>query len=170
MEEERRLTLEEIDDRHPHLLSALRAHPHIGWVLVRSGEHGAVVLGAAGARYLDEDRVDGADPLELFSPGAPRHLLRTDGFEHAPDVLLGSFYDPALDEGCAFEELISFHGGLGGPQTRPFVLYPAELPAPDERVVGAEALHRVLMGWERLLAAGSATPQPAVAPEPVAQR
>ena len=85
-------------------------------------------------------------------------------------MLLGRFYDAALDEGCAFEELISFHGGLGGPQTRPFVLYPADLPAPHERVVGAEALHRVLMGWERLLAAGGATPQPAVAPEPVAQR
>ena len=54
---------------------------------------------------------------------------------------IGSFYDPALDEGCAFEELISFHGGLGGPQTRPFVLYPAELPPPAEPVVGAEELH-----------------------------
>ena len=32
--------------------------------------------------------------------------------------MVGSFYDPTLDEGCAFEELISFHGGLGGPQTR----------------------------------------------------
>ena len=32
--------------------------------------------------------------------------------------MVDSFYDPVLDEGCAFEELISFHGGLGGPQTR----------------------------------------------------
>ena len=46
--------------------------------------------------------------------------------------MIGSFYDPDLDEGCAFEELISFHGGLGGPQTRPFVLHPAELPGPDD--------------------------------------
>ena len=38
--------------------------------------------------------------------------------------MVGSFYDPELDEGCAFEELISFHGGLGGPQTRPFILHP----------------------------------------------
>ena len=48
-----------------------------------------------------------------------KHLLRTDGFEHVADIMVGSFYDPALDEGCAFEELISFHGGLGGPQTQP---------------------------------------------------
>jgi hypothetical protein len=57
-----------------------------------------------------------------------------------------------------------------GPRPVRFVLYPAELPAPEQPVVGAEALHRMLMGWERLLAAGGATQQPAVAPEPVAQR
>ncbi len=94
----------------------------------------------------------------------PQHLLRTHGFTHAPDLLIGSFYDPALDEGCAFEELISFHGGLGGPQTRPFVLYPAELPPPAEPVVGAEVLHRLLAGWRRLLEGEPAVPaQPALA-------
>ena len=44
--------------------------------------------------------------------------------------MVGSFYDAELDEGCAFEELICFHGGLGGPQTRPFILYPPTLDAP----------------------------------------
>ena len=39
--------------------------------------------------------------------------------------MVGSFYDPELDEGCAFEELICFHGGIGGVQTRPFILHPA---------------------------------------------
>ena len=36
MEERRRLTLEEIDERHPDLVPALRSHPHVGWLLVRS--------------------------------------------------------------------------------------------------------------------------------------
>ncbi len=36
MEERRRLTLEEIDERHPQLIPALREHPHVGWLLVRS--------------------------------------------------------------------------------------------------------------------------------------
>ena len=56
--------------------------------------------------------------------------------------MVGSFYDPELDEGCAFEELISFHGGIGGPQTRPFILYPDGLEIPDEPIVGAAAVHR----------------------------
>ena len=72
-------------------------------------------------------------------------------FAHAPDLYIGSFYDATLDEGCAFEELISFHGGLGGPQTRPFVLHPASLAMPSERVIGAPALHSVLLGWRREL-------------------
>jgi uncharacterized membrane protein YvlD (DUF360 family) len=149
MEETRRLTQEELDERHPGLLDALRAHPHIGWLLVRSGEHGAVVLGARGTRYLEEDRVEGDDPLVAFSPTAPRHLLRSSGFAHAPDILVGSFYDASLDEGCAFEELISFHGGLGGPQTRPFVLHPARLAYPDTPVLGAEKLHVLLQDWRQ---------------------
>ena len=151
MEEPRRLTLEEIEARHPGLVAALRGHPHIGWLLVRSAQRGAVVLGARGANYLDEGRVEGEDPLAPFSVTAARHLRRTDGFPHVADIMVNSFYDEQLDEGCAFEELISFHGGLGGPQTRPFLLHPVDLPVPAEPIVGAEAAHAVLLGWRRRL-------------------
>lgn len=151
MEEKRRLTLEEIEERHPRLLSTLREHPHVGWLLVRSGEHGAVVLGGRGTRYLADGRVEGEDPLAAFSPTAPQHLARTDGFADVADIMVGSFYDPELDEGCAFEELISFHGGIGGEQTEPFLLYPAGLPLPEGKIIGAAAVHEVLAGWRSLL-------------------
>ena len=151
MAEPRRLTLEEIHRRHPDLLPALRAHPHVGWLLVRSSERGAVALGADGVRHLEDDRVDGEDPLARFSKHAADHLRRTDGFPHVADIVVGSFYDAQLDEGCAFEELISFHGGIGGPQTRGTLLHPVELHVPDEEIVGAEALHRVLWAWREQL-------------------
>jgi uncharacterized membrane protein YvlD (DUF360 family) len=154
MESERRMTLEEIEERHPKLIPALREHAHIGWLLVRSGEHGAVVLGPRGARYLDEERVEGEDPLAHFSPTAARHLKRTDGFAHVADLMVGSFYDPMLDEGCAFEELICFHGGLGGPQTRAFILHPEHLAVPDEPLLGAAAVHGVLRAWRTSLQSG----------------
>jgi uncharacterized membrane protein YvlD (DUF360 family) len=162
MEEKRRLTLEEIEERHPKLIPALRSHPHIGWILVRSSANGPVVLGANGARYLAEDRVEGEDPLANFPPTAAQHLLRTDGFPHVADIMVGSFYNPELDVGCAFEELISFHGGLGGPQTQPFILHPVELTLPDEPIIGAERVHAVLWGWRQQLETDE-RPQAAVA-------
>jgi hypothetical protein len=106
-----------------------------------------VAIGASGRRRLSDGEVTGEDPLRGFSANAARHLLRTDGFDHVADVMVNSFYDPATEEGCAFEELISFHGGMGGPQTRPFLLHPAHLPVPAAPLVGAEEIHRVLRGW-----------------------
>jgi uncharacterized membrane protein YvlD (DUF360 family) len=163
MEERRRLTLEEIVQRHPKLVPALREHPHVGWLLVRSSEHGAVVLGARGAHYLADGRVEGEDPLAPFSPTAPRHLLRTDGFEHVGDIMVGSFYNAELEEGCAFEELICFHGGIGGQQTRPFILHPAHLETPTEPIIGAASVHAILAGWRKTLQVGphAALPEPA---------
>jgi hypothetical protein len=157
MEERRRLTLEEMNERHPDLIPALRNHPHVGWLLVRSSEHGPLALGGAGTHYLAEGRVEGDDPLAPFSPNAAEHLRRTDGFAHVADVMIGSFYDPSLETGCAFEELISFHGGIGGPQTRPFILHPADLAVPGAPIVGAATVHGILLGWRRELnGAGSA--------------
>jgi uncharacterized membrane protein YvlD (DUF360 family) len=165
MESQQRLTREEIDERHRELIPALRSHPHIGWLLVHSAEHGAVVLGPAGERHLEADRIEGEDPLAAFSPTAAAHLLRSDRFPHIADLMIGSFYDPVLDEGCAFEELISFHGGLGGPQTQPFILYPPGLPQPAEPILGAAAVHAVLAGWRATLQGDGARPD---RPAPVA--
>jgi uncharacterized membrane protein YvlD (DUF360 family) len=147
MDENRRLTKEEIDARHPELIPALRAHPHVGWILVHSQEHGALAMGAGGVRHLGNGQVDGIDPLSAFSPTAAQHLLRTDGFEHVADIMVGSFYDPDLDEGCAFEELISFHGGIGGAQTEAFILHSTELPLSGEPLIGAAHVNEVLRGW-----------------------
>jgi hypothetical protein len=110
-----------------------------------------VVLGPQGVRNLMSGRVEGKDPLLPFSPTAARHLLRTHGFAHVADIMVGSFYEPERDEGCAFEELISFHGGLGGPQTRAFILHPGRLPMPDEPIVGAASVHALLRGWRTML-------------------
>jgi uncharacterized membrane protein YvlD (DUF360 family) len=151
MEERRRLTLEEIESRHPRLIGALREHPHIGFIMVRSERDGAVVLGRRGANYLDQGRIEGEDPLAGFSANAARHLRRTDGFPHVADIMVNSFYDAGLEQACAFEELISFHGGLGGPQTRAFLLHPTELPVPKQPIVGATAVHELLTGWRHQL-------------------
>ena len=133
MDEPRRMTLEEIEARHPKLIPALREHQHVGFVLVRSAD-GPVVLGPRGSHRLADGRVEGEDPLAHFSPTAPPSTCSAPtGSSHCPDLYVNSFYDPDLDEGCAFEELISFHGGLGGLQTRPFILFPMSCRYPRSK-------------------------------------
>jgi hypothetical protein len=142
-----RMTVERLAERYPQVLPTLRAHPGIGFVLVRSEQHGALVLGAHGAHYLDEGRVEGEDPLAPFGPNAARHVKRTDGFPHCADLMVNSTYWHDLDEVAAFEELVGSHGGLGGTQAYPFLLHPVELALPDGALVGAEAVHRELRRW-----------------------
>jgi hypothetical protein len=52
---------------------------------------------------------------------------------------------------AAFEGLVGCHGGLGGWQDRAMIVWPDELPGPQEMVVGADAIHRLLVGWLELL-------------------
>jgi uncharacterized membrane protein YvlD (DUF360 family) len=142
-----RMTYEQIVETYPDLLRGLVRHEGVGFVMVHSESDGGLVIGSKGLYYLDQGYAVGADPLTPFGPNAKRHLKRTDSFGNAPDFLINSLFDPTTGEVAAFEELVGCHGGLGGPQTRPFVLYPAAFTAPETPVVGAAALHVVLKGW-----------------------
>ena len=86
------------------------------------------------------------DPLAPYGPHAADLVRRVDGFPHCADVMINSRYDPMSDHASPFEVHVGSHGGLGGPQSRGFLLYPTALPAPDE-IVGAEALHGIFRGW-----------------------
>jgi uncharacterized membrane protein YvlD (DUF360 family) len=142
-----RLTLEQIAESHPRLVDTLKAHPGIGFVMVRSHEHGALVIGGAGRRRLSDNAVEGEDPLAHFDATAADHLRRHDAFPHCPDILVNCMYDPSTDEVAPFEEFMGSHGGLGGPQTRPFAVVPAEWSEPPAPIVGVEAMHAALRGW-----------------------
>ena len=142
-----RVTLERLEARYPRLLPALRDHPGIGFVLVRSERLGAVVIGKGGTRLLDEDRVEGEDPLAPFGPHAVEHVRRTDSFPHCADLMVNSTFWPEFGEVAAFEELVGSHGGLGGTQSFPFVLHPSDLSWPECDVIGAERVHRIFRGW-----------------------
>ena len=143
----RRLTLEEIERLHPYLVSTLLEHEGIGWLLVRSADRGSVVLGPKGLVVVETGQVVGEHPLASYGPRALAHIRRTDGFADVPDVLIHSAYNPETGETPAFEELVGSHGGLGGYQTRPFLLYPPDLSLGEEPVVGAEELYRRLKRW-----------------------
>ncbi|MEE1803209.1 phage holin family protein [Streptomyces sp. JV176] len=146
-----RMSREEIDRRHPALLRTLAGHPGIGFLLVRSEEHGSLVLGHGGVE-VPLDALDDDGPLAGMGPGAADAVRRTDGFPHVADIMVNSMYDPGTGRVHAFEEQIGSHGGLGGEQARPFLLSPLVLspPVPDRgELVGAERVHAVLRRWLR---------------------
>lgn len=141
-----RLTRERIDELYPTLLDTLRQHPGVGFVMVDSG-NGGVVLGAEGCHWIETGEVEGEDPLAPFGPNAPSHVLRTHRFSNCPDIMVNSTWWRDMDEVAAFEELVGSHGGMGGTQSQPFVLHPVDLPWPDQPVIGAEEVHRILKSW-----------------------
>ena len=161
--EKHRLTREEIDARFPALLPGLVAHPGVGFVVVDTAEHGPVAYGAAGEHRVRDGVVVGTDPLTPYGPQTPEFVLRAATMAEAPDIYVNSLVDD-LDEVAAFEGLVACHGGLGGWQDRGMVVHPADLEMPEDMVVGADALHRVLVGWLEDL--GHRADLPAGMPDP----
>ncbi|MFL5777312.1 MAG: phage holin family protein [Chloroflexota bacterium] len=141
-----RVTFEEMEQRWPGMVAALSAHPGIGLLMVRSGSQGTLLIGPEGARRLEGDADPATDPVAKYGPLAILGLRRVDAMEHCGDLVVISLLDPATDEVAAFEELIGSHGGLGGPQTQPFILHPADWPI-DEPIVGAENVYRQIRRW-----------------------
>ena len=145
--EPRRLTREQIDARYPELIDGLVRNPEIGFVLVARESGGSVVLGPAGSRALSDGHVEGEDPLAPFGPSALEQVREVDAYATVADLMVNSRYDADLDEVAAFEDQVGSHGGLGGPQSHPFLLHPVELSRPPERIFSSVAVHRVLKSW-----------------------
>ncbi|WP_020662223.1 phage holin family protein [Amycolatopsis benzoatilytica] len=168
-EHEGRVELETIEREHPDLLPSLVDHDGIGFLLVRSGEFGPVVLGRDGLKRLATGVVIGEDPLADYGPHAAELIARVDTFPHCADIMINSRYDADSDQSSPFERHVGSHGALGGPQQRGFLLHPKEFPTPGEPV-GAEAVHRVFRDWLTFLGhpeAGAAEDTTAVVPSEV---
>ena len=131
-------------ERLPDLIPSILDNEYIGFIVVYSKDDGNIVLSKNGKYYLDIDKIEGENPLENYGEYAADQIKRHCTFNHLPDILVNSFYDPKSDEVCAFEELIGNHGGIGGGQSKPFILYPSDWKMPDEDIVGAENVYSVL--------------------------
>ena len=139
-----RLTYEELNDYFPKLIPGIINNEYVGFILVKSQKHGDLAIGKNGTYYLDSGEIEGENPLEGFGDNIVRHLKRTSSFEHTPDILVNSFYDKDADEVCAFEELVGSHGGAGGDQSKPFILYPSSWNVSDDEIIGAENIYKLI--------------------------
>ena len=142
-----RVTYEEIQARYPDLILSLVSHPGIGFVLVRSEKDGDMVLSKGGIYFLDDDTVEEKNPLGVYGPNAAMHLKRESSFKECPDLIVNTQYDPQTEELCGFEDQVSHHGGLGGPQNYAFIFHPTTLPTDKTAIIGATNVYRLLRGW-----------------------
>ena len=148
--EKQRLTRGELAERYPGLVAGLTVHDGVGFVVVMDDD-GPVALGKSGWHRLDDGHIEGEDPLLPFGPYAPEFVKRVAHRPEAPDIYVNSRLDRGTDEVAAFEGLVGCHGGLGGWQDRACAVIPVDLPFPEERVVGADAMHVALRGMLRHL-------------------
>jgi hypothetical protein len=139
---EQRLNLSEVALLYPALLTRLIEHAGIGLVVGREGDE-TVMLGRGGTLTVrgDSYRLHGSHPL------AGLHHLHTQAkriadvaaFPHSGDLmLLGAWKDGGV---VTFEDQIGAHGGLGGPQEKPFMLYPAGLDWPVGAIAAPHELY-----------------------------
>ncbi len=148
-----RMTGEAIETLYPGLIDALARHPGIGALVVRSAAGHALVVGPHGRVDLTEGGPDEGDPLADYGPRAAEDLVRLEGFSTAGDLILLGAVDRVSGEVTGFEELVGSHGGLGGWQTEPFILCPADFTLADDLPVGAPAVYRQLIAWQAQLRA-----------------
>lgn len=151
-----RLTLDDIEMAYPGLVQGLVNEDAVGFAVVMTAA-GPLAVGKEGTQLLTDGSVIGEDPLLGYGPDARADYLRAARFEHAPDIYLNSVYEPVLGEVAAFEELVGCHGGVGGWQTRPVLVYPSGWTLDDDlldaagRLYGADMVHHQMVRWlERL--------------------
>lgn len=180
---ERRLVLEEVEERWPGLVRGLAATPGVGLVLADTAARGLMAVGPGGVAWLEVDGadgvepVDGADPVARYGSQAADDLRRLGRLPHVGDLVLLSDVSPD-GHVHAFEGQVGSHGGLGGPQNLAVLLHPAELALDDDLLrdvggarmpVGADTVHEQLLRWAAglgLRGPDAARPRAGAAPAP----
>ena len=140
---DKRMTYDEITAAYPGMIEEMITHPGVGLIIVHTDE-GPVAIGKNGQRNLYSGSITGADPLEMYNDVDKRakQLRYLADFPNGGDLVIIS---PVYEDGtvAAYEELIGSHGGLGGQQTDPFLMYSSKFHVDDE-IINANQVYPVL--------------------------
>ncbi len=138
----RQMDLGEIALLYPQLLPDLVAHPGIGLVAGRDGDQ-TILTGKQGTLWIGPggERLEGQHPLTGYEARAwaVEQVVRLVCFPHAGDLVLFGAWDG--EQVISFENQVASHGGLGGPQTQPFLAYPARVPLCAAEIENAEEVY-----------------------------
>ncbi len=139
-----RMTYDGIEAAYPGMITEMISHPGVGLILVHT-DAGPIAIGKNGQRNLYSGKVTGDDPLVMYQDPEKRtkQLRYLMDFPSGGDLVIIS---PVYDDGtvAAYEELIGSHGGLGGQQTDPFLMYAASVKVKEDEIINANQVFPVL--------------------------
>jgi len=144
----RQLDLIEVMILYPDLLDQLLTNSGIGVVVGRAGPD-TIVLGRRGGTLHIRGKpklVDPPHPLRRYGDAAyvTEQVHRLAHFPHAGDlIVMGECQNGGV--AVTFEHQVATHGGLGGPQGRPFIAWPPERQLAPETLNDAEDLYPYFM-------------------------
>ncbi|MDQ7825138.1 MAG: alkaline phosphatase family protein [Candidatus Eremiobacteraeota bacterium] len=141
--------IREIEKKFPGFTDKLVDHPGIGLVVTRDNDS-YVMRGKEGTLVVDREaravRQDGSSPLAHFGD---EELLRKQisSYMNLPqtgDIVIFGEYDgeKVVDFNKKYS-LASLHGGIGGNQTKPFILTDPALPLARKEIVEATDLNKL---------------------------
>ena len=144
----RPLDLIEVIHLYPQFLDHLLATPGIGALIGRAGER-TIVLGHQGGMVVigsTPETVEEPHPLVPFGDAAyaAEQIHRLAHFPHTGDLIVLGAVEPD-GRVVTFEDQVATHGGLGGPQMRPFIAWPPERPLVPETLNDAQDLYPYFM-------------------------
>lgn len=145
-----RIATEDLLERFPNLLETLVGHPGIGFVVTVRENGEILMIGKDGMRNLRTGEIEGDDPMVPYMVGregeyTARALAELAAFPHSGDIILNG---ALLDDGSVvtFEKQAGTHGGLGGPQTEPFIVFPKSVKTKRDSMQNPEEIHSFLAG------------------------
>jgi len=129
---------------YPQLTDRLLANPGIGAIAGRA-EAQTIVLGQEGGMLVigaGHEVARWPHPLTPFGDAAyaASQIHRLAHFPHAGDLIVLGASD-SDGQVTTFEEQAATHGGLGGPQMRPFIAWPPEQALAPEALNDAQDLY-----------------------------
>jgi hypothetical protein len=145
-----RLTTEDLLKNHSTLLETLIDHPGIGFVVTVRENGEILMIGKKGMRRLKSGEIDGEDPMLPYMVGRNgeytiRALSELASFPHSGDIIInGNLLENGLI--VTFESQVGTHGGLGGAQTEPFIIFPKRLRNKRDQMQSPAEIHTFLSG------------------------
>ncbi|MFQ5511222.1 MAG: phage holin family protein [Candidatus Krumholzibacteriia bacterium] len=145
-----RLPTEYVIEKYPALLGGLVSHPGVGFVITTNRDGELMMMGKEGMRRLRSGHVEGSDPLSAYTNGSDDRgtidaLVQMSGYPNAGDLVVNGAIRPDGSV-VSFENQRGTHGGLGGEQTEPFIIYPRRFRGKRDQVSDPVDVHDFIMG------------------------